>query len=255
MDLYFQGMAWMNRGITSESMTKAHGFFERALALDPANIDAQAGLATVDANTAIGLSPDDRAARFAAAEAAATKVLSLAPGHALAHLCLGMVHAFTNRAILGIAECERALALDRNLAGAHALIGQSKIFIGQSEDTEAHVQEALRLSPRDPWVYVWLVIVGHAKTVLGRPEEAIAWLRRSLEANRNFPLCHFVLAANLANLDRMAEARSEIDAGLSLDPHFTISGFASTQWSDNPIYRARRVHIIEGLRKAGAPEG
>src|SRR5574337_201428 len=92
-------------------------------------------------------------------------------------------------------------------------------------------------------------------TLFRSPEEAILWLRRSLEANRNFPLCHFLLAANLANLDRMAEARAEAAAGLSLDPHFTISGFASADWSGNPIYLARRVHIIDGLRKAGAPEG
>jgi len=255
MDLYFQGMAWMNSGVTSESMVKARGFFERALALDAANVDALTGMATVDANTAIGLSPDDRAARFAAAEAVATNALSLAPGHALAHFCLGMVFCFTNRAIQGIAECERALALDRNLAGAHALIGQCKIFIGRGGETEAHVKEALRFSPRDTWVYVWLVIVGHAKTVLGQPEEAILWLRRSIEANRNFPLCHFVLAANLANLDRVAEARSEVAAGLSLDPEFTISGFSSSEWSDNPIYLASRLRIVDGMRKAGVPEG
>ena len=38
-------------------------------------------------------------------------------------MILGIVQIFTNRAIQGIAECERALALDRNLANAHAAIG------------------------------------------------------------------------------------------------------------------------------------
>ena len=69
---------------------------------------------------------DDRAARLAAAEAALIKALSLAPNHALAHLLLGIVQIFTNRAAQGIAECERALALDRNLANAHAFIGLAK---------------------------------------------------------------------------------------------------------------------------------
>ena len=154
MDLYFQGEAWVNKGVTFESMTNARGFFERALALDPANADALAGMAEVEVNFAISLSTNDRAERFAAAEAAAAKALSLAPDHALAHLCMGMVLGFTNRAAQGIAEYERALALDRNLAGAHALIGQNKLFIGRAEESEAHVLEALRLSPRDPWAYV-----------------------------------------------------------------------------------------------------
>jgi hypothetical protein len=81
-------------------------------------------------------------------------------GVAVAHLCMGMVLGFPNRAVQSIAELDRALTLDRNLAGAHALIGQSKLFIGQAEETEAHVQEALRLSPRDPWVYTFFIIVG-----------------------------------------------------------------------------------------------
>jgi TolB-like protein/class 3 adenylate cyclase/tetratricopeptide (TPR) repeat protein len=255
MELYFQGMAWVNRGVTPENMAKARGFFERALALDPVNVDALVGMALVDANVAIGFFTDDRAARFATAEAAATGALSLAPDHALAHLCMGMVLGFTNRAAQGIAELERALALDRNLAGAHALIGQNKLFIGRGEETEEHAQEALRLSPRDPWVYVWLMIVGFAKSALGRPEEAISWLRRSIESNRNYPPSHFLLAAALANLGRVEEARSEVGAALALDPQSTIASFHAAAWSDNPVYLAQRQHIIDGLRKVGAPEG
>jgi TolB-like protein/class 3 adenylate cyclase len=120
LDLYFQGEAWVNKGVTFESMNKAHSFFERALALDPTNVDALAGMAQVEANFAISLSTNDKAARFVAAEEAAAKALSLAPDHAPAHVSLGMVLGFTNRAAQGIAEYERALALDRNMAGAHA---------------------------------------------------------------------------------------------------------------------------------------
>ena len=53
-----------------------------------------------------------------------------------------------NRAVQGIAECERALALDPNLARAHGLMGIGKIFSGRPDETEPHVKEALRLSPR-----------------------------------------------------------------------------------------------------------
>jgi hypothetical protein len=45
-------------------------------------------------------------ARAAAAEAALTKALSLAPNHALAQYLLGAVHIFTNRAAEGIAKCD-----------------------------------------------------------------------------------------------------------------------------------------------------
>ena len=65
-----------------------------------------------------------------------TKALSLAPNHALAHYLLGLVQIHTNRAAQGIAECEQALTLDRNLADAHALIGLAKYFSGRGEETE-----------------------------------------------------------------------------------------------------------------------
>jgi TolB-like protein/class 3 adenylate cyclase len=254
LDLYFQGEAWVNKGVTFETLTKARAFFERALALDPANVDAIAGMAQVEANFAISLSTDDKAARFAAAEASATKALSLAPDHALAHLTLGMVLGFTNRAIQGIAEYERALALDRNMAGAHSLIGQNKLFIGRAEESEAHVLEALRLSPRDPWAYIWLLTAGFAACLLGRNEEAASWFRRSIEANRNFALCHFIYGTVLANIGRMDEARSELAAGLALDPGFTIANFQSAVSSDNLVYLEQRSRIIDDMRRAGIPE-
>ena len=92
---------------------------------------------------------DNRAAHLAAAEPALVRALSMAPQHALAHGVLGAMQIQTNRPAQGIAECEHALALDRNLALAHGWIGIAKAWFGRPDETEAHVNEALRLSPRD----------------------------------------------------------------------------------------------------------
>ena len=143
MDLNFQGMACLNKGRTSEYIAQARSFFERALALDPSNVEALVGLANVDVYSGATFLTDDRAALFAAAEAALIKALSVAPQHARAHWLLGAVRIFTNRAAQSIASCEQALALDRNLANAHAYIGFGKYFLGRGAETEAHVQEAL----------------------------------------------------------------------------------------------------------------
>ena len=148
MDLYFQGRACLSKGWNPERMTQARDFFERALAQDPNNIEALLGTAFVDYVRASSFFADERAALYAAAEAINTKALSLAPEHALAHLGLGAVLIATSRAHQGIAECERALALDRNLAGAHALIGTAKYFIGRAEETEApHSRDRVRIEP------------------------------------------------------------------------------------------------------------
>jgi TolB-like protein/class 3 adenylate cyclase/Flp pilus assembly protein TadD len=255
MDLYFRGMTCWYKGLTPEYMAQARDFFERALALDPGNIEALVGTARVDISIGAGHMTDDRGARFAAAEAALTKVLSLAPEHPVAHYLLGGVHIQTNRAARAIAECERALALDRNLAAAHARIGAAKFFLGRAEETESHVNEALRLSPRDTFAHLWMHVAGLAKLLMGACEDAVALLSRSIELNRNYPQAHFYLAAALAHLGRLEEARSAVQAGLALSPGFTIRRFRAGAQSDNPTFLAQRERVYEGLHKAGVPEG
>jgi TolB-like protein len=257
IDLLFEGAAAFFKGATSENLSRARDFFERALALDPENVSALVMVAFVDFLIATYFFPDDRAARLAAAEAASIKAVSLNPQYAPAHLCLGSVLGVTNRVEQGIAECERALAIDRNLANAHATIGALKCRAGFAEETEAHVREALRLSPRDSNVFYWLLFVGIANSLLGRQEEAIAWLRRSIEANRNNPMSHFFLAAASALLGRGEEALAAARAGLALNPQFTIARFRASLWTDTSTltYSDVRERIVEGLRKAGVPEG
>ena len=255
MDLYFQGWAYENNGTTAEYMTQAQVFFDRALALDPGNVEALVGSARVKAAVGVNLITDDWTAHFVAAEAILIRALSLAPNHARAHSVLGLVQSSTNRAVQGIAECERALALDHNLADAHAFIGLAKFFLGRSEETEAHIHEALRLSPRDNNAYRWSMFVGLAKLALGADVEAVAWLRRSIEANRNHPVPHFFLAAALALLGSLDEARAAAQAGLVLNPTFTLRRFRSSAKSNNPAYLAGRERVYEGMRMAGVPEG
>jgi tetratricopeptide (TPR) repeat protein len=169
---------------------------------------------------------------------------------------LGLVDLWTKRAAEGIAKCERALELDRNLAEARANIGFGKIFIGRAEEAEAHIAEALRLSPRDTWAYIWMGRAGLANLHLGRWKEAVVWYRRSIEANRNFPYIYFVLGAALAQLGRLDEAHSATRTGLALIPTFTVTRFHAT-WaamSDDAIYLSQFEPILEGMRKAGVPE-
>jgi TolB-like protein/class 3 adenylate cyclase/Tfp pilus assembly protein PilF len=256
MDLYFQGLAWLNKGMTPDDVAHARSFFDRALAVDPDNVDALVGSAHADARAGAFLFLSDPKAVFASAEAKLTKALSSVPDHARAHLDLGIVDIYTKRAAQGIAECEHALALDRNLALAHVIMGRGKIFIGRAEETEAHIAEALRLSPRDTMIYIWMTTAGVAKLHLGSYEQAAAWFRRAIEANRNYPYRDFMLGAALAQLGRLDEAHSAVKAGLALNPTFSISRTraAFTAMSDDPTYLAQLEPILEGVRKAGLPE-
>ena len=254
MDLYFQGWELRNKGSSPEHIAQARGYFERALALDPCSIDALVGIAAVD---------------FAASQTRSVTTglhVSRQPKRRRPKRCRwhrtmpGLTISWasstpSNRVARGIAECERALALDRNLVSAHAAIGMAKYVIGRGTETEAHVREALRLSPHDPRAYMWISYAGTAKLWQGADAEAVAWYRRSVEANRNYPLSHFYLAVALAYIGELDEARAAVQAGLAVHPSFTINRYRASAHCDHPAYLAGRERTYEGMRLAGVPEG
>ena len=258
MDHYFQGMAWANKGVNPHNFTKARACFESALALDPDNVDALVGVGMVDSKMVGAGLADDRVARLASAEAALNKALSLAPNHPWAHAWMGLTYIHTRRAQQAIAEAERALALDRNLAHARGgVLATANIAMGRAEQVEGLVKEAIKLSPRDKDLYVWTMLAGMANLCLAEDDTAVTWLRRSVEANRNLPMAQFWLAAALANLGRQEDATAAVDAALVLDPSVTVGRLQGglTGMGDNPTFQAQIPHVLEGLRKAGFPKG
>src|SRR5271166_3827665 len=86
MDLYFQGLAWFNKGFTPDNVARARSFFDRALSVDPNNVDALIGSAHADVDEGASNFVTDPMAAFAAAEAKLTKVLSSVPDHARGHM-------------------------------------------------------------------------------------------------------------------------------------------------------------------------
>jgi TolB-like protein/class 3 adenylate cyclase/Flp pilus assembly protein TadD len=254
-DFYLQGMAWLDRDPRPANVAQARAFFDRALAIEPDNVDALIGSAGTDFWEALNSASSERAARLASAEASLLKALSTAPDNAIAHMWLSFVKIHSKRAAQGIADAERALALDRNLPRALVAMALAKLFVGCAEESEGYLQQALNLSPRDPLAFDWMFIGGSAKLHLGAYEEAAKWLRQSLAANPNFAAGHLLLAAALSQLGRIEEARAEIKTGLAFDPKLTISLVRNRESpNDNPIVRKQRDNIYDGLRKAGLPE-
>jgi hypothetical protein len=93
-----------------------------------------------------------------------------------------------------------------------------------------------------------MVYVGIAKALLGADAEAVIWMRRGIDLNRNYSIAHFFLAAALARLGELDESRAAVNAGLALDPSFTIHRYRD-------VIGAWGERLIEGMRLAGVPEG
>jgi TolB-like protein/class 3 adenylate cyclase/Flp pilus assembly protein TadD len=255
-DFYFQGMAWNNKGWSRDYLLKAQEFYQRAIALDPSNVAAIVSSAVVDVVLVGNMMVGDNAGRLAAAEAAVTKVLAHAPDNAVAYRALGSIYLYTNRSEQTLAQYARALSLDPNYAAVHALVGFAKLIIGRADETAPHVEEALRLSPRDANAFSWYSYIAASKLLMGDDEGAVAWYRRSIDANRNTAFFRYLLAVALHYLGRKDEAQAELAVGVALAPAFTIKSYRAGLPPVNvPVALKQRERLLEGLRSIGVPEG
>ena len=167
---------------------------------------------------------------------------------------LGIVRIYTNRVAQGIAELERALAIDRNLADAHAYIGIAKCFVGRAEETDIHVHEALRLSPRDTFAYLWRTIWASQRSFSARTKtRSRSCGRRSRStavSTRAF------LPRGRTGGPRTARRSPRRGEGRAFHrPHFTIRRYRADAPSDNPVFLAGRERVYEMMRVVGVPEG
>jgi TolB-like protein/class 3 adenylate cyclase len=238
-----------------QSLRAARPLYEAALRLDERNVDALVGLAGgLIAELESWASPD-RDGVLAAAEAAIMNALAISPDHARAHYVRARLFQVQRKPVEQLREHELVIQFDRNFALAHVGMGFAKVFLGRSQEAEAHIAEAIRLSPRDPNRSVFFFAVGAADLYLGRCERAADWCRKAIEANPIYELPYFYLAAALALAGRQDEAEAAASAAMRLHPHFRIAKFRAEAFGDSPIYLAQRERLYEGMRKAGVPEG
>jgi TolB-like protein/tetratricopeptide (TPR) repeat protein len=255
VDLAMRGWAILNQPLSLHRAHEACDLFDAALRLDDRNVEALVGLAYNHVNEVRTFASTNRDEQLRIAETAITKALTLAPDNALAHFVRAIVLHVSGAPERSLREVEFAITLDRNLAWAHADAGFMKVLLGRAEEAEADLANAIRLSPRDPGLDRWHNLLGIADLFLGRLESALDRLRKSVEINPNVASTQFFLAAASALSGRAAEAREARDAGLRLDPNFTVARFRNEPRSENPTFLAQRERIYEGLSLAGVPEG
>jgi TolB-like protein/tetratricopeptide (TPR) repeat protein len=255
VDLAMRGWAILNQPLSLRRDRAACDLFDAALRLDDRNVEALVGLAFYHGNDLRTFASTNRDEQLRIAQAAITEALTLAPGNALAHFVHANLLHVSGATERSLRELEFAITLDRNLAWAHADAGFMKVLLGRAEEAEADLTNAIRLSPRDPALDRWHALLGIADLFLGRIESALDRLRKSVEINPNVAMAHFFLAAAAALSGRAAEAGEARNAGLRLDPNFTVARFRNERRSKNPTFLAQRERIYEGLSLAGVPEG
>ena len=255
-DLAMRARARFNSSGDSKSISSdIIDLSDRALALDPQNERAMVDLAIALTDRVNNLWSDDPASDLARADKFADSALVLQPDDARAHLAKAGVFFHKQQWRAAISQAEAALADDPNYADAHANLSFWNLFLGHSEDAFAGIETALRLSPHDPDVSLWQFFTCHLHSHLAQWEQAIEWCGKSIASGSQIPYLFVDLAAANAWAGHDREAKEAAAQLQKVYPGFTVQTWAGMHWSDDPTFNAQYARIVEGLRKAGVPEG
>jgi adenylate cyclase len=256
VDIAMRARARYNSSGDSKSINnEVINLSKQALALDPRNESVMAELSQALTDRVTSQWSDDPEGDLARADKLADSALALQPDDALAHMAKAEVFFDKRQFRAAVSQAEAALADDPNNADAHAERGFWNVFLGHSEDGSAGIETALRLSPRDPGVSWWQFFMCHVYTHLAQWDQAIEWCDKSIASgNQSFlPLVDLAAANAWAGHDKEAkEAAAQLQ---KVYPGFTVQTWAGMHWSDDPTFNAQYQRIVEGLRKAGIPEG
>jgi TolB-like protein/DNA-binding winged helix-turn-helix (wHTH) protein len=257
LDYIFRGRALLMKPPAHDNRTEAIALFERALILDPQSVTAESWLARTLAVREPDEISNSPATDVARADELVEMALAAAPRSALAHYARGTVRRAQNRFEEAIPEYENAIAFDRNWLDAYAHLGQCKFYTGSLEEYIPLVEQAIRLSPRDPLIGVWFGRVGLAHLLQSHTDEAIYWLEKARNASPALPYVHARLASAYALKGETARAAADLAEArrLSGDDHYSSITHLSAEYLGVPKIRGLYEDVyFAGLRIAGMPE-
>jgi adenylate cyclase len=246
----YQRGLWHLHLYTAEDSPKALEFFARALELDPTFAAAHAGLAwALYYHIVLGFTEDREADLARALEAGKTAVL-LDENDSFGHVALGRIHTVRGEHEAAIAICERAIALNPNYASAYFGRAHSLWQSGRPGEAIPALDEAMRLSPRDPLIWAYKASKAMALILLGRYDEALDWAEDAQRHPNTTIWAMLPEVSVLGLLGRHEKARAAFARTRRLKPDVSLilvdQAVIFSQAED-------RERFLSGLRAAGMP--
>ena len=248
-DLVMRGRALFNEQSFQPSKEKndaSRAFYEQALAIEPNNAAAIAGLAFnyfYEYIFGYGNPGTDYDAKILGQ---ADRAIALAPDYDLPYDAKSAYLEMSRRYDEGIRAANAGLAVNPNRPGFHVSRAAAEISLGHFDEAKSDLQQAMRLSPHDPLTTIITTQFGDIEIGGGRPEAAIVEYKKAFDAGDHNYWIYANLAASYALLGKMDEAKPYVAETLRVNPSFTIKWFREHA-EDIP----KRT---EGLRKAGFAE-
>jgi len=237
----------LRQNFNKESFALARQLAEEAISLDPAYALAYSSAALAISNEVfLGAYKDPKDALERATKLAERGV-ALDDSLAYPHSILSWLWIMNMDHDKGVAEAERAVALEPGSGIGYAQLGTNLFYAGRYEEAIRALKQAIRLSPIPPTPV--LTNLGHSYRMLGRYEESIAILKQLIQREPDAFSAHLSLTATYMLAGKEAEARAEAAEVLRINPHFSLERFAKTAPMKNQADLME--HYIEPARKAG----
>jgi TolB-like protein/Tfp pilus assembly protein PilF/DNA-binding SARP family transcriptional activator len=257
-ELIFRGFAAIgeSRRRGAEGLRPAENHFEQALQKDPGAIRASVGLGLFHTHMALQMFAPEPAPHLARAEEILRPITERHPRFSEAHAGMGLIHAARGEMREAIAAFERAITLDPSNAPSHAQIGRALVRLGHPQMGLAHINYAMKLSPRDPVIGYWIAFAGYAELELGNFERAVEHLNRSHSMNPTQPRTLQVLIAANALAGNLGLARQQLALLQQQHPHLTherLRKMYSHQSRTGTRFQEGMLRVLSE-QAAGAPQ-
>jgi adenylate cyclase len=231
---------------TKENNNAAEALFEQALKIDPNETDALAGDAyayLLEYTRGWTTAGTDYEAKILGQ---ADRAIALAPDNMWAHNVKSLYLTSSQRPNEGLSAAEAGLAIKPDDPPLYRARGNAELVLGRYEQAISDVEHAMRLSPRDPRIGLWLVALGDAELGLGHVDAAVEEYHKAINVGWRAYQPYRSLAAAYALEGKMEEAASALAEARRVNPQLTLKWQQTHSMNVPPL--------LEGLRKAGLPE-
>ena len=249
-DLYQRGMWYLNK-ITTQDIERAGELFQRSADEDQNFAAARAGIALVGIFKILLGSAEHPASTLAAAHEAALNSVRCDELDPYAQTALAYTSTYSGQYDAGLTAARRAVELNPSFAlGYHARFA-ALFMAGQFREGVDDAERGIRLSPSDPWLFLFLGALSAYHYMVRDYERAIEAAKMSVQRFPQHVSGHRWLAIALAQLGQTEEARDALAKSIDLAPNYTMERARHTF----PFRHEKDLeHLLDGLRKAGLPE-
>ncbi len=235
---------------SSATIVPSRIVYRLAYQIDNDNADVIAHLANADIRAAVANWPIDQAA-LASAGTMLLRATQLDPTNVLALFNLCLLRRLQGNAQDAIMLCKRVLDLNPRYPGALRELGHAALLSGDAVGALTMYRAAIDAAPSLPYNYLVLKGQGVASLALGRLDDAVMYLRKSVAADLwKVDDAQLWLAAVLEMTGRHAAATQMLGEFMSRHVGLQVDGEYLTLLNA-PAYTGLKQEILVALARAG----